>query len=108
VFLGGPKYKKDKKPTSRMLKGTVVDDGGKPLEGALVTLTNVAKGEKVTFVTKQDGRYHFDELPFHTDYEVAAHFGNLRSETKRLSQYDNTPELVRVLEVAPVKDEEKN
>jgi Carboxypeptidase regulatory-like domain len=106
VFLGGPKYKKSKAPTSRTLKGTVTDDGGKPLGGALVTLTNIAKGEKVTFVTKQDGRYHFDELPFHLDYEVAASFGNLRSETKRLSQYDNTPEIVRILEVAPSKDDD--
>ncbi|MDQ2776534.1 MAG: hypothetical protein M3Y57_16700, partial [Acidobacteriota bacterium] len=31
VFMGGPKYKKDKTPTSRFLKGTVTDDAGKPL-----------------------------------------------------------------------------
>ena len=104
VFLGGPKYKKDKKPTSRTLKGTVTDDTGKPLDGALVTLTNLIKGEKLTFITKKDGRYNFGELPFNVDYEVAAKFGNLRSETKKLSQYDNRAEAVRVLEIAPAKE----
>jgi Carboxypeptidase regulatory-like domain len=95
VFLGGPKYKKDKKPTSRLLKGTVTDEDGKPLKGALVTLTNVAKGEKLTFITKEDGRYHFDDLAFNVDYEVAARFGDRRSAARKVSQYDNKPEAVR-------------
>lgn len=101
VFMGGPKYKKDKKATSRSLKGTVTDDSGKPLEGALVTLKNDATGEKWTFITKQDGRYNFDDLSFTVDYEVAAQFKNLRSESRKLSQYDRTATIVRVLAVAP-------
>ncbi len=108
VFLGGPKYKKEKTPTSRTLKGTVSDDSGKPLAGALVTLTNVSKGEKVTFITKSDGRYHFDDLPFHIDYEVSAQFADMKSETKKLSQYDNAPQAVRMLEVEPTKAADKH
>ena len=100
VFMGGPKYKKDKKATSRSLKGTVTDDSGKPLEGALVTLKNDATGEKWTFITKQDGRYNFDDLSFTVDYEVAAQFKSLHSEPRKLSQYDHTPAMVRILEVA--------
>jgi hypothetical protein len=103
VFLGGPKYKKEKKPTSRTLRGTVTDDSGKPLAGALVTLTNVAKGEKLTFITKADGRYHFDELPFRVDYEVSAQYEKMRSPVKKLSQYDDATPAVRILEVEPEK-----
>ena len=76
--------------------------------GALVTLTNLQKGEKITFITKKDGRYNFDDVAFNVDYEVAARSGNLHSEVKKLSQYDDTVNFVRILEVAPSKDDEKH
>jgi hypothetical protein len=109
TFIGGPKYKKDKAPTSRSLKGTVTDDSGKPIEGALVTLTNESSNEKWTFITKKDGRYNFDDLSFTVDYDVAARHGDYRSDTKKLSQYDRTPNIVRILELhAPGTAESKN
>ena len=82
MFVGGPKYKKDKTPTSRFLKGTVTDDSGKPIEGALVTLTNKANNDKWTFITKKDGRYNFAELSFTVDYELVARFQDMQSETR--------------------------
>lgn len=100
VFVGGPKYKKDKTPTSRYLKGTVTDDSGRPLEGALVTLTNKTTNDKWTFITKKDGRYNFGDLSFTTDYEVIARFKDLQSEARKLSQYDHTANIVRILAVA--------
>jgi Carboxypeptidase regulatory-like domain len=102
VFLGGPKEKKDKKATSKSLRGTVTDETGKPLEGALVTLVNTNSKEKWTFITKKDGRYNFDGLSFTVDYEVAAKFKDERSELRKLSQYDHTPSIVRILQVEPV------
>jgi hypothetical protein len=108
VFLGGPKYKKDKKPTSRILRGTVTDGSGKPLAGALVTLTNIAKREKVTFITKEDGRYHFDDLPFRVEYEVSAQYRDLKSPIKKLSQYDDATPAVRPLQVGPAEEAQKH
>ena len=102
VFLGGPKEKKDKKATSKSLRGTVTDDLGRPVEGALVTLVNTATKERWTFITKKDGRYNFDGLSFSVDYEVAARFKDERSEMRKLSQYDHTPNIVRILQVEPV------
>ena len=99
TFLGGPKYKKDKTPTSRFLKGTVVDESGKPLEGALVTLTNTKSNEKTTFITKKDGRYNFADLSFTIDYGLQAKYKNQESASRKLSQYDRTAEITRVLEV---------
>ncbi len=99
VFLGGPKSKKDKPPTSRYLKGTVTDDSGKPLEGALVTLTNESTKDQWTFITKKGGRYNFADLSFTTDYEVVARFQEMQSEPRKLSQYDRTPNIVRILAV---------
>ena len=99
VFLENDKQKKDKKITSKSLKGTVTDDTGRPLNGALVTLFNSQTKTKLTFITKQDGRYNFDGLSFTVDYEVAAVFKDMHSESRRLSQYDHTPNVVRMLEV---------
>lgn len=102
VFLGGPKDKKEKNPTSKSLRGTVTDETGKPLGGALVTLVDTKTKEKRTFITKNDGHYNFDGLSFTIDYEVAAQFKDEHSDLRKLSQYDHTPSIVRILEVEPI------
>lgn len=100
VFLGGDKPKKEKTPTSRSVKGTVIDADGKPLDGALVTLTNGDTHESTTYITKKDGRYNFDGLSFTTDYKLAAQYRSGKSDLKTLSQYDRTPYIVRMLAIA--------
>lgn len=91
--------KKSKPPTSRTVTGTVTDDTGRPLEGALVTLTALKNNEKRTFFTKKDGRYVFEDLAFTEDFEVQAKWKTLISETRKLSQYDHTAKAVRLLQV---------
>ncbi len=102
VFLGNhrPPNKKNKAPTSRSVKGKVVDASGQPLEGALVTLTDTKANEKVTFITKGDGQYRFDDLSFTIDYQLQARYKDKLSESRKLSQYDHTPEMVRILDIA--------
>ena len=91
--------KKEKAPTSRTLTGQVVDDSGTPLAGALVTITNTKTHEKENFFTKKDGHYSFEDLSFAIDYEVQAKFKDLSSDTRKLSQYDHSPRLVRILQI---------
>jgi hypothetical protein len=102
VFLGNkrPPNKKDKKPTSRSVTGKVVDGSGTPLEGALVTVTDTKAAEKRTFITKKDGHYNFDNLSFTVDYQLQARYKDAVSEPRKLSQYDRTADLVRILDVA--------
>jgi hypothetical protein len=102
VFLDNHRpliQKKDKAPTSRTVSGTVTDDTGKPLEGALVTLKEVKTNERKTFFTKKDGRYIFEDLAFTEDYEVTAKWKTLVSEARKLSQYDHSAKVVRLLQV---------
>jgi hypothetical protein len=102
VFLDNHRplnQKKEKAPTSRTVSGTVTDDTGQPLEGALVTLLDVKSNERRTFFTKKDGRYIFEDLAFTSDYEVVAKWKKLVSETRKLSQYDHTAKVVRLLQV---------
>jgi hypothetical protein len=97
--VGGPKYKKDKVPTSRSLRGTVTDDTGQPMNGALVTLTDDSTKDKLTFITKKDGKFNFGDLSFNKDYEVVAHYQKQVSSPRKLSQYDHTADIVRILEL---------
>jgi len=91
--------KKDKNPTTRTVTGTVVDDTGQPLEGALVTLVDGKTKERFQYFTKKDGRYKFDDLSFSVDYQLQAKWKALTSDERKLSQYDHTARIVRQLEV---------
>ena len=54
---------------------------------------------KVTFVTKPDGRYNFGDLSFTIDYELQAKLKDATTETRKISQYDRNPSVVRILEL---------
>ncbi len=99
AVLGGPKYKKNKVPTSRYLHGTVTDGTNQPVAGALVTLTDDKAHDKLTFITKKDGRYHFEDLSFSSDYAVQARYKKEASTERKISQYDSRPDVVRMLEL---------
>ncbi len=91
--------KKEKAPTSRNVAGKVVDSSGQPIEGALVTLTNTKTGEKTTFITKQDGRYNFEDLSLTIDYQLQARFKASTTEMRKISQFDPNVNTVRILQV---------
>ena len=91
--------KKEKAPTTRTVTGTVTDETGQVLEGALVTLTDSKTKEKTTFFTKKDGRYQFEDLSFTNDYQVQARYKDKSSEPRKLSQLDRNPRPVRILEI---------
>lgn len=99
VFLGGDKVKKGGPATSRAVKGVVTDEFGKPMQGALVTLTDLKSKQKWSVDTKADGKYNFDELSFVVDYELSAKRGSSVSVVKKLSQYERAPLVVRNLVV---------
>lgn len=104
VFLDNHRpliQKKDKAPTSRTVTGKVIDDSGQPLEGALVTLTNTKTNERTQVITKKDGRYNFEDVSFTIDYQVQAQYKNLKSQSSKLSQYDRTATVVRILHIEP-------
>ncbi|MBV8896254.1 MAG: carboxypeptidase regulatory-like domain-containing protein [Acidobacteriaceae bacterium] len=107
--------KKEKAPTSRALSGKVVEEiNGTPLKGAVVTLTDLSSHEKREMITKEDGRYNFDDLSFSVDYELKARYKNTTTDVRKLSQYDHSVKVVRILTVpdssspAPVSEAKKD
>jgi hypothetical protein len=93
--------KKEKAPTSRSVIGKVVNDASQPVDGALVTLTDLKTNEKTTFITKKDGSYRFDDLSFTEDYQIQARYKDLASDQRKLSQYDRNATVVRILQLGP-------
>ena len=91
--------KKDKAPTSRDVAGKVVDSTGQPLEGALVTITNLRTNAKINFFTKADGRYYFEDLSLTVDYELQAKWKAHLTELRKVSQYDPNTSTVRILQI---------
>lgn len=91
--------KKEKPATTRTVTGQVVDASGQPLEGALVTLTNTATHERREFFTKKNGRYSFEDLSFTIDYQLRARYKDSNGDLKKLSQFDKSPKIVRILQI---------
>ena len=81
------------------MSGKVTDENGQPLNGALVTLTDTKANAKLTFITKTEGRYDFEDLSFNIDYVLQARYKDQSGEPRRLSQYDHAPNVVRILQI---------
>lgn len=73
---------------TRELKGIIRDENDNPVGGAIVTVKNVKTKVSRSFVTKDDGRYTFDQLIKADDYEVSAKFQGRVTPTKTLSTFD--------------------
>jgi hypothetical protein len=82
--------KKDKEDeNTRTLGGVVSDAGDNPAVGAVVQLKDLHTLQIRSFITKDDGAYHFSGLKTDTDYEVKAQSNGLSSRTRTLSTFDS-------------------
>ena len=70
----------------RVVQGTVVGADEKPISGAVVRLKD--PGGIRTFITRDDGSYHFSGLKIDVNYELKADFDKLSSKWRRLSVFD--------------------
>jgi protocatechuate 3,4-dioxygenase beta subunit len=79
----------DKEPQVRTLTGAVINQGEKPLPGAIVYLKNNKTMAVKTFITGDDGSYRFNALSPNVDYDVHAEFNGKKSDAKTLSSFDS-------------------
>jgi len=82
---------KDKKqdPNLRSVEGAVLALDKRPTPDAIVQLKDTRTLQVRTFVTQEDGQYHFAGLRTDTDYELQAALGDLKSGVKRLTTFDS-------------------
>ncbi len=72
----------------RNLQGSVLGPHDKPLNGAVVYLSNSRNADVRTCITPKDGSYRFADLSDNTDYTVWAVWKGSKSSKRVLSSFD--------------------
>jgi hypothetical protein len=78
---------------SRSVMGTVSTGDDKPAAGAVVQLKDMRTLQVRSFITLDDGQYHFSGLRADVDYELTAKHGEMTG-TKKLSLFDSRKEAI--------------
>jgi hypothetical protein len=94
---------KKKAENTRSVQGTVTVADDSPVNGAVVQLKNTKTLQVRSFITKEDGTYHFYDLSVDIDYELKADYQGASSNTKKLSSFDSRTQSVLNLKLNPKK-----
>jgi hypothetical protein len=84
---------------TRSVQGVVTSNEEAPLEGAVVQLKDTKTLQIRSFITKQNGTYHFHSLNPDVDYELRAEHQGTSSGSKTLSSFDGRKSAVINLKV---------
>jgi hypothetical protein len=79
---------KNQDNTTRNMEGVVADAAGQPAAKAVVQLKNTKSLQIRSFITAEDGRYHFAGLGSDVEYQVKAERDGASSSWKTLSVFD--------------------
>lgn len=94
LFLGCLSIGFAQKDITRSVQGAVTNPDESPAVGAVVQLKNMKTLQIRSFITKEDGTYHFFELSPDVDYELKADFRGATSGSKTLSSFDSRKKAV--------------
>lgn len=84
---------------TRSVQGVVTNNGDAPLEGAVVQLKDTKTLQIRSFITKQNGTFHFHSLNPDIDYELKAEHQGASSGSKTLSSFDSRKSAVINLKI---------
>jgi hypothetical protein len=76
-------------PNTRVIEGIVHDANGAAAAGAVVLLKDTKTLQIRSYITQQDGSYHFYGLSTDINYEVRAADQNMTSPSKLVSVFDS-------------------
>jgi hypothetical protein len=82
------KNKKDEDTGTRTVQGLVQNAEDMPVVGAVVQLKDMRSLQIRSFVTQDDGKYHFNGLKTEVDYQVKAVYNGMTSAAKTVSLFD--------------------
>jgi hypothetical protein len=83
-----PAQKKNQDLTTRDLEGVVTDGTGQPAAKAVVQLKNTKSLQIRSFITAEDGKYHFAGLGSEVEYQVKAEREGVTTSWKTLSVFN--------------------
>ncbi len=79
----------------RMVEGIVTGQDSRPVAGAIVQLDDTRTMQIRSFITAEDGKYHFAGLSTNDNYELHAQFNGASSGQRRLDVF-NPRKLVKI------------
>jgi hypothetical protein len=103
VYLQNDRPKNQKESNTRTIQGTVKDSSDNALSEAIVQLKDMKTSKVVDFVTKDDGKYAFSDLPMDINYELAAKHGDLTAPVKKVSIYDTRKSVIMNFQLTAAK-----
>jgi hypothetical protein len=77
--------------STRSVQGVVLDESKQPVAGAAVQLKDAKTLQIRSFITQQDGKYHFTGLSTNVDYELRAEHAGRNSSMKRVDVFNTRP-----------------
>jgi protocatechuate 3,4-dioxygenase beta subunit len=101
LSIGAQETKKEKRQaaTERLVQGTVFDSDDKSVNGAVVQLKDSRTLQVRSFITQDNGSYHFSGLKIDNDYLLKADHNGMTSGWKTLSVFDTRKEPVMNLKL---------
>ena len=78
--------------TTRSAQGLVTGPDDAPIAGAVVQVKDMRTLQVRSFITQNDGAYHFSGLKNDTDYQLTAKSGEMTAPPRTLSIFDNRKE----------------
>ena|SRR5579863_6269749 len=84
---------------TRTVEG-IVTNSGEPIKGAVVQIENRITKQLRSYVTQDDGEYHFANLQLDADYQIWAKRGDKESKKETVSQF-NSKKVVKMDLVLP-------
>ena len=102
-----PKKKEKDDPTIRIVQGTVRDASDQFAPAAVVQIKNMKTLQIRSFITKEDGKFMFNNLGRDVDYEVKAEGKGFVSAAKTVSTFDDRKVAVVNLKLVTAKPDSK-
>jgi hypothetical protein len=103
VYLQNDKPKNQKESNTRTILGTVKDASDNAVSEAIVQLKDLKTSKVVDFVTKDDGKFVFNDLPMDINYELGAKHGDLTAPVKKVSIYDTRKSVILNFQLTAAK-----
>jgi hypothetical protein len=83
----------NKVPKLRTVEGEVCSRDGSPIQGAVVYLKDEKSLAVKSYLSDDQGKFHFRQLSMSLDYDLWAELNGKRSKTKNISQFNSKPDL---------------
>jgi len=97
--IGNNRSKPEKDTHTRVIEGTVQDASSNFVSEAIVQLKNTKTSKIVDFITKNDGKFAFRDLPMDIDYELVAKHAGASTPVRKVSVFDTRKDVVLNLQL---------